>query len=502
MDKQIHAQKTGAENDAAFPAHGGEMGRLIRAFDWSKTELGPIAQWSPALRTATNIVLQSPLPLVMLWGPRGVMIYNDAYSGFAGQRHPRLLGSRVLEGWAEVADFNRRVLEVGLAGGTLSFKDQELTLYRNNVPEQVFMDLNYGPVFGDDDKPAGVLAIVVETTARVMAERELAAQAVVTKTANQRLSALIAATADVIYEMSADWREMRTLQGRGFLSDTQAPSVAWLEEYIFPEDQPHVLQAINSAIQQRKPFQLEHRVRRADGSVGWTFSRAVPLLDNNGDITAWSGAASDITARKQAEEHLRLVINELNHRVKNTLAMVQAVAAQTFRGDDDITTAQDKFTARIKALAHATDLMTGHRWVEASLRTIVDSIVATHCNAAPERCEISGPDVRLQPKSSISLSMALHELATNATKYGAWSNTVGKVSITWALQTRDVETWLKLTWRESNGPLVVQPKRRGFGSRLIERGLAAELDGEAQMRFESTGLVCEIVAPLRSELPA
>ena len=189
MHDQIHASRSGADQ-GTFPPGGGEMGKLIRAFNWADTELGPITTWSSALRTATNIVLQSPLPLVMLWGPDGIMIYNDAYSVFAGQRHPKLLGSKVLEGWAEVADFNRRVLEVGLAGGTLSFRDQELTLYRNNQAEQVFMDLNYGPVLGDDQTPAGVLAIVIERTARVEAERALAAQGAATEPANQRLSAL------------------------------------------------------------------------------------------------------------------------------------------------------------------------------------------------------------------------------------------------------------------------------------------------------------------------
>ena len=475
------------------------MGRLIREFNWSQTELGPITGWSPALRTATNIVLQSPLPLVMLWGQNGIMIYNDAYSGFAGGRHPRLLGSRVLEGWAEVADFNRRVLDVGLAGGTLSFKDQELTLYRNNVAEQVFMDLNYGPVLGDDNTPAGVLAIVVETTGRVAAERALAAQAVATEAANQRLSAFVSATADIIYQMNANWREMRALQGRGFLSDMDSPSIAWLDEYIFPEDQPHVLDAIARAVQNKKPFQLEHRVRRADGSVGWTLSRAVPLFDEAGEITEWFGAASDVTARKETEEHLRLVINELNHRVKNTLAMVQAVAAQTFRGDDDFSTAQEKFTARIKALAHATDLMTGHKWVDASLRSVVDGVVGPYCSDAPERCDTSGPDIRLEPKTGISLSMALHELATNALKHGAWSNAAGKVSVQWTLRGSGPDALLRLEWRESGGPPVSAPSRRGFGSRLIERGLAAEMGGEARMRFEPTGLVCVIEAPLAGE---
>jgi two-component sensor histidine kinase len=498
MNDPIHAPKSGADR-GTFPPGGGEMGRLIREFNWARTALGPITAWRPALCTATNIVLQSPLPLVMLWGPDGIMIYNDAYSVFAGGRHPRLLGSKVLEGWAEVADFNRRVLDVGLGGGTLSFKDQELTLYRNNVPEQVFMDLNYGPVLGDDNQPAGVLAIVIETTARVEAERALAAQMVATQVANQRLSALISATADIIYEMSADWREMRTLQGRGFLSDTDAPSVAWLDEYIFADDQAHVLEAIEDAVKHQKTFQLEHRVRRADGSVGWTFSRAVPLRNEAGNITQWFGAASDVTARKEAEEHLRLVINELNHRVKNTLAMVQAVAAQTFRGEDHTLTENEKFTARVKALAQATDLMTGHKWVEASLRTVVASVVGVHCDASSGRCDISGPDMRLEPKTGISLSMALHELGTNAIKYGAWSNDAGKVSIRWEIEGNGSDAQLKLEWRESGGPSVSPPSRRGFGSRLIERGLAAEMEGRAVMRFEPGGLVCVIEAPLAGE---
>ena len=106
-------------DNSAFPDGGGETGALIRAFDWSKTPLGPIADWPQSLRTAVDVVLQSPAPLVMLWGQDGIMIYNDAYSVFAGGRHPDLLGSKVLEGWPEVADLNRRVMEVGLRGETL-----------------------------------------------------------------------------------------------------------------------------------------------------------------------------------------------------------------------------------------------------------------------------------------------------------------------------------------------------------------------------------------------
>src|SRR5687768_15055774 len=121
------------------------------------------------------MVLASPVPIVMLWGEAGVMIYNDAYSGFAGGRHPQLLGSKVREGWPEVADFNDNVMKVGLAGGTLSYKDQELTLHRHGKPEQVWMNLDYSPVLDESGRPAGVVAIVVETTDRVLSERRVRA---------------------------------------------------------------------------------------------------------------------------------------------------------------------------------------------------------------------------------------------------------------------------------------------------------------------------------------
>ncbi|MDF0545908.1 PAS domain S-box protein [Sphingobium sp. H39-3-25] len=147
-----------------FLAAGGEMARRIGAHDWSTTPIGPIEQWSASLRHTVSLMLESPTPLVLLWGELGVMIYNDAYSAFAGGRDSGLLGSAVREGWGEVADFNDNVMRVCLAGGRLSYKDQELTLYRQGFPEQVFMNLDYSPVRGDDGEPAGVLAVVVETT--------------------------------------------------------------------------------------------------------------------------------------------------------------------------------------------------------------------------------------------------------------------------------------------------------------------------------------------------
>lgn len=163
-----------ATSTQSFLSGGGNCANLISAKDWSATPLGPIESWPQSLRTAAGILLRSTVPIVMLWGDEGVMLYNDAYSAFAGGRHPELLGRNVREGWPEVADFNDNVMRVGLAGNTLNYRDQELTLHRHGEPEQVWMDLDYSPVLDEAGEPAGVICILSETTERVVDERRTA----------------------------------------------------------------------------------------------------------------------------------------------------------------------------------------------------------------------------------------------------------------------------------------------------------------------------------------
>jgi len=168
--------RSDAANAGDFLQRGGLTGSLIRDYDWAATGLGPIESWPQSLKTAVGMVVHSTVPIVLLWGPDGIMIYNDAYSRFAGARHPQTLGAKVREAWVEVADFNDNVMRVGLSGGTLAYKDQELTLYRHGIAEQVWMNLDYSPVLDERGVPAGVIAIVVETTARVLADRRNAAE--------------------------------------------------------------------------------------------------------------------------------------------------------------------------------------------------------------------------------------------------------------------------------------------------------------------------------------
>ena len=137
----------------AFLADLGEIGRLIGAFDWGNTSVGPIAAWPGYMRTTVSTILRSPVPMVTLWNPDGVMIYNEAYSAFAASRHPRLIGSSVREGWPEVADFNDNVMKTVLGGGTLSYRERELTLFRRGRAEQVWLDLDYSPVLDEHEPP-------------------------------------------------------------------------------------------------------------------------------------------------------------------------------------------------------------------------------------------------------------------------------------------------------------------------------------------------------------
>jgi two-component sensor histidine kinase len=196
--------------------------------------------------------------------------------------------------------------------------------------------------------------------------------------------------------------------------------------------------------------------------------------------------------------HLRLLINELNHRVKNTLATVQSIVAQTLRSGGAPVATRDTLTARIVALSKAHDVLTDEQWSGADLAQIAAQAAQPfRLGLGEERVALTGPHVRVPPKTAIAMALALHELATNAVKYGALSTSEGRVDFSWDLIRRsDAPDELFATWRESDGPRVTPPTRAGFGTRLIERGLAADLNGEVHIAYPVDGVVCTIRARL------
>lgn len=271
--------------------------------------------------------------------------------------------------------------------------------------------------------------------------------------------------------------------------------------YVHEEDIPAILELRTEAWKTGSPYGWEARFQRSDGVWLWIHASCAPRLDANGEVQGYVGMAVDVTESRRAEaelrdseRHLRLMVDELNHRVKNTLAIVQGLAQQSFRGGGVSTDVRSSFEGRLAALAAAHDLLTRKNWEGAELRDLVVAVAAAHCG---ERVAVDGPPVQLPPKLAVTLALALHELCTNAVKYGALSVAGGRVTVTWTSE-RDR---LSLRWEESDGPRVEPPGRRGFGTRMIERALAAETDGKAGLDFRPAGLVCEIEAdlPPRSE---
>jgi two-component sensor histidine kinase len=191
-------------------------------------------------------------------------------------------------------------------------------------------------------------------------------------------------------------------------------------------------------------------------------------------------------ARRRSEERQDMLVGELNHRVKNTLAVVQSLAHQSFRTPSAPELAIAAFEARLQALAAAHNLLTQEGWKSAAMSDVVQLALAPFCS--PLRCVVDGPPITLTPQAAVSLALAFHELATNASKYGALANDTGVIHVSWAL-TGDV---FDLEWREEGGPLVKPPSRVGFGSRLIKRSLAIELGGKIDMDFRPQGLVCRV----------
>jgi PAS domain S-box-containing protein len=227
-----------------------------------------------------------------------------------------------------------------------------------------------------------------------------------------------------------------------------------------------------------------------DGERKTLLLRAAPLRSASGEQQGAVCAVADVTERHRYEDHLKLMLNELNHRVKNTLAIVQSIATLTLKDIDPA--ARRQFGQRLMTLSAVHNLLTDASWDGAQLAAVIRASLEAHLSGKQERLRFEGEDFRLRPKSAIALSIALHELGTNAVKYGALSTEEGSV----VLRSTIEADRFRLSWQEQGGPPVVIPERSGFGSRMIERGLAAELSGQVRIDYSPQGVICTIDAPI------
>lgn len=268
-------------------------------------------------------------------------------------------------------------------------------------------------------------------------------------------------------------------------------------ETIHPDDAAAIREGVGTAVAKRTSVQVKGRYRNAAGRYRVLETVARPRIAASGEFLGMIGVNVDITEKDEAEKARELLVAELNHRVKNTLAIVQGIALQTFRSDSSPGEARRAFEGRLIALARAHNLLTQANWEDASLEELA-SLTLQAQGVSAARLAIKGPSISLPPKEAVSVGLALHELSTNAMKYGALSNGSGRVELTWE-RIEGEQSRLRLKWQESGGPPVCPPARAGFGSFLLQRTLGDDLNGKVNVRFDPEGVVCLVEAPLRTE---
>lgn len=386
------------------------------------------------------------------------------------------------------------------SGPTSHVFNQEYRIFRDTDGAPRWIEA-FGRAFFENDRCVRFVGVVSDVT-----ERKTAVADQVLREATMALALDAGNVGTWDYDVATGklrWSE----RGAGMFGIAPGADVGLEDFYaaMHPEDREATRRALLASMHPvtRAAIDVEYRtIGRDDGRERWISAKGRAFFDEAGRPTRVVGATVDVTERKRAELHLRLLVNELNHRVKNSLATIQAIAAQTFHAARSLPQAQEAFSARIVALAEAHDLLTHENWEGADLADLLSRLEVLHggvLHVGTPRFVFSGPPVRLSPRMALSLSMALHELATNAVKYGALSTLTGQVRIAWTIKPAGSATGhprLILTWTETGGPPVTPPTRRGFGSRLIERGLASELAGEAHIDFDPGGVICRIEAGL------
>lgn len=480
----------------AFLSGGGEMGALMRAQDWSSSPLGVPENWPQSLRAVVSLMLNSRYPMFLAWGPQLAFLYNDGYRPIFGAKHPDAIGRPFAEVWSEIWADIKPLVDRALAGEATFNENMHLVMQRNGFPEDTWYTFSYSPVRDETGGVGGMFCACQETTAQVLAERRLASE-------NERLHQLfeqapgfmamlngpdhVFTLVNPAYMQLVGHRHVEGKPVRLALPEVIGQGFVDLLDQVFESEKAFTGSALKVSLQRTPDAAVEERY------VDFVYQ---PIIGEDTKVSGIFVEGYDVTERVQSEAHLRLLMNELNHRLKNTLATVQAVVAQTLKGSGSLGEARQTLSARIMALSRAQDVLTDGHWRGADLDKVVSDAIAPH-SGEQGRFSIEGPSIPLGPRAALSISLALHELATNAAKYGALSTDEGRVRIEWSVDGNPGAT-LQFHWREIDGPPVAFPTRKGFGTQLIERGLAMELDAEATLDYAPSGFAFTLSVALAS----
>jgi two-component sensor histidine kinase/PAS domain-containing protein len=477
------------------------MSALIRAKDWSKTALGSLDQWPPSLALVVDLLLASGFPMAVRWGPSFVMIYNDGYRPILGDKHPKALGSSFREVWPEVQAELAPLHESILNGNRSAFFAEDLLLRiqrQGSQWEDAHFTVSYSPI-PDISAPSGVggvLITAVETTKRVRMEDALRRSDETYRSA-MYLGRIGSWEVDFIKRARIWTREGMALFGLDLPSGVGQVGGP-LDEFrqtMHPEDR-YLLDEYHALTAKQDSFPAEYRIVKADGQICWLAGYG-RVLDRQPDGRAHRiiNVATDITERKAAEAHQHFLLQELSHRSKNLLTLVQSIADQSFRKSIDQKDFQKRFSGRLGGLAASNALLARGDWRGSSLRELIEFQLAPFIDLSSSQLEIRGPDVNLTADAGQAIGLALHELATNAVKHGALSSSRGRVCISWSVDQVSNAEGLRLDWLERGGPLVTAPKRTGFGHVVIKSMIEQSVHGSVELNFAKDGLHWSLRAP-------
>jgi PAS domain S-box-containing protein len=418
---------------------------------------------------------------------------NDGFCHIVGRSREELLQTRMQQiTHPEDLTGNLRLFKRMIEAGE-PFQIQKRYLHPNGT--DVWVNNSVTRVIGANGQ-ASVVAVTVDITEQKRAEET-----------NARLAAIVASTSDAVISFAPDTGRIQTWNSGAerLFGYTEEEAVGGPVSLLVPPPEGRTSVENQTGVFDRAMAEghvlVETTRRRKDGSRVHVSVSATRMTDAAGRVLGVSAIFRDITEQKRWEEHQRLLVNELNHRVKNTLATVQSIASQTMRNAATAAEAKTAIEGRLFALSRAHDVLTRENWESADLYDIAQQALAPYASQGEDRLHVAGPRLRLPPRFALAIAMGLQELSTNAVKYGALSNATGKVRVLWDVDTSASPFQLKLSWTESGGPPVQEPRQRGFGTRLITRSLGDDLDGKVTLDFRPEGLVCTVEAPVPGPAP-
>lgn len=452
-----------------------------------------LSQQSSQLR---RLFQQTPSFMAMVEGPDHVFtLVNDAYSGLVGHR-PDLIGKPAAQALPEVVEqgFIALLDQVRTTGEPFIGRAVPILLQQGSggLPEQRYLDFIYQPIREPDGGVSGIFVQGHDITEQKVAQSELERQREILRLAQEA-----GGVGTFVWDLVSGYIAGSETFNRLYGVPAESPPQPYerFAKAVHPDDLDRIVRAAPTLEAGVKPN--EYRVIRPDGSVRWLQRQGSIIRDAAGKPVQVLGVSFDVTDRKEREAQITLLAQEAAHRVKNMLAMVQGIMAQSLRSATDMKQAREVIGARLVALAEAQDLLTRGDATAAAMADVVAATIRLH-NDGDGRFAVEGPDAQLSSKVVLSLGLMLHELATNALKYGALSVPEGRVEITWAPVSMEAGAAVAFTWRELNGPAVVPPDTRGFGSRLIERGVASNLGSHVDLDYAANGFVCRAVIPVES----